>query len=219
MLRKILGEAPFCAEMNEKIVVLPGRDKKAQIVFTNDSEYDLPLSCTLNVPSFINTDKCDFDVVVPAEGITNVTITFSVNINERLFGGEKIFELEIIDGIFDTKTLYEFEAWCEICYKCCDNEKEAFLPTEEVLFSKDAVLFGNRGEIISLEIPSAEKKQIVLHVISGKIKDKKDGETIFLSEGLNRILFEMAEDGSFEFQNPESFEKIYPDTLNTEYFM
>ena len=40
-----------------------------------------------------------------------------------------------------------------------------------------------------------------------------------ISEGV-KVLKKVAElDGSFEFQNPESLEKIYPDTLNTKYFM
>ena len=219
MLKKILGEAPFCVEMNDVIVVSPAKSKKAQIVFTNDSEYDLPLSCTLKASSFINTDKGSFDVIVPAEGLTKVDVTFSVNENEKLFGGRKICELEIVDRIFDTKTLYEFEVLCELCYKCCENEKDAFLPSDEMIFSKDAVLFGNKGEIISLEIPCMENVQTVLHIIAGQIRGREDGDVLHLAQGLNRISFEMTEDGNFELLDEVSRDKFFADTLSTKYFM
>ena len=219
MLKKILGEAPFDAELCDSIVVSPYKSHKAEIVFQNDSEYDLPLSCNIKPGSFIDVTKTSCDVILPAEGKTNVQINFSVSKDSRIFGGSKICELEIVDRIFDSRTEYEFEVSCELSYKCGDSKVGAFEASDEVFFSRNGVVFANAGEVISLEVPCLERKEILLNIISGKIKNFKDGETIILSEGLSRLCFEMEEDGSFEFQNPQSLEKVYPDTLNPKCFM
>ena len=70
-----------------------------------------------------------------------------------------------------------------------------------------------------IEIPLMESTEYKLCVISGKIKNRADGETLSLSAGLNKLSFTMLEDGSFELQNAFNDETIYPDTIGTKYFI
>lgn len=219
MLKKILGEAPFEAEICGSIVVSPDKVCKAVLVFNNESEYDLPLSCNIKMCSFIAVDKTSFDVILPAEGNTSVELSFSVSDNSEIFGGSRICELEIADRIFDSRTEYEFEVSCELAYKCENDRENEFAPTENVLFSRCGRIYANKGETISLELPSLEEAELLLCVVSGKIKNFKDGQKIRLTPPLCRLCFEMQDDGSFEFQNSVSLEKIYPDTLNPKYFI
>lgn len=219
MLKKILGQAPFEIELCEGVVVSPDKMQKAEFVFRNDSEYDLPLSCNIKPNSFVAVDKSSFDVMLPAEGVTSVGIVFSVSDSSKIFGGSKICELEIVDRIFDSRTEYEFEVSCELAYKCENGGENEFLQTENVFFSRNGRIYANSGEVVSLELSSLEESELLIHVVSGKIKDFKDGEKIRLIPPLNRLCFEMEEDGSFEFQNPVSLEVVYPDTLNPKHFI
>ena len=219
MLKKILGEAPFDIELCESIVVSPDKTHRAQLVFRNDSEYDLPLSCNIKMDSFVAVDRSSFDVILPAEGVTSVELAFSVPATSKIFGGSKICELEIVDRIFDSRTEYEFEVSCELSYKCENAKNDAFSPSENVFFSRDGRIYANKGETVCLEIPSLEQSKFLLHVVSGKIKNFNDGEIITVTPPLCRLCFEMQEDGSFEFQSPESLGRVYPDTLNPRYFI
>ena len=135
-----------------------------------------------------------------------------------MFSGCGFAELEIIDRIFDSKSLYEFEIVCEAAYKCADEE-DGFIPTDETLFTNKGRFFANKDESVYLEIPLMENAEYKLSILSGKIKDKADGEILTLGVGLNKLSFTMFEDGSFEFQNPSNDETIYPDTIGTKYFI
>lgn len=219
MLKKILGEAPFDIELCENIVVSPDKTQRAQLVFRNDSEYDLPLSCNIRMDSFVAVDRSRFDVILPAEGMTSVELLFSAPADSKIFGGSKICELEIVDRIFDSRTEYEFEVSCELAYKCENENRNAFSPSENVFFSRNGRIYANKGETVSLEVPSFEENELLLHIVAGRIKGFNDGETICIKSPLCRLCFEMEEDGSFEFQNPASLEKKFPDTLNPECFI
>ncbi len=219
MLKKILGEAPFDAFLSEEIVLSPDKKCKAEMTFSNISEYDLPLSCSIRMNTFAKIDKAEFDVILPADGNTSETLAFSLSYDSRIFGGIKVCELEISDRIFDSKTLYEIEFSVESAYKCIDENEDAFCPSQDILFTRNGVFYGNRGECVCLEVPSLEKSELELHIISGKIKGFKDSDEIILEKGMNRLCFEMEDDGSFEFRNTQNGEKIYPDTLNPKYFI
>ena len=218
MLKKILGEAPFDVSFDRNIVIVPGRKTTAELVFSNDTEYDLPLSIKITFGTLIEVSKTEFDILVPAEGKTETDLTFSKSIDAGIFTGNGIGEIEIVDRIFDSKTLYEFNVICESAYKCsgaCDD----FSPTDEMFFSRKGRFYANKGECVCVQIPLAEETEYKLHVISGKIKNRSDGEIIKLRKGINSFCFEMTDDGSFEFQSPENDETVYPDTLNTKYFI
>lgn len=218
MLKKILGQAPFDAALDGDVIITPGKKRTVTLLLSNISEYDLPLSCSLNLSVSADVDKAEFDVIVPAEGKTEVCLTFSKDVYSRMFTGCGIAELEIVDRIFDSKTLYEFEICCEAAYKCTDKN-DGFLPTEEIFFTNEGRFFANKGERVCVEIPLMESTQYRLCILSGKIKDLNDGDIIKLSSGLNRLAFEMTGDGSFELRNADSDRTVYPDTVCTKYFI
>ena len=218
MLKKILGEAPFDAGLSKKVVITPGKKTAVKLLFSNISEYDLPLSCSLVFSTSVEVDKTAFDIVVPADGKTECELVFSVDTDARMFTGDSVAELEIVDRIFDSRTLYEFEVFCEAAYKCGDTD-DGFLPTGDVLFTNGGRFFANCGETVFLEIPLMEEKEYRLHILSGKIRDKSDGDIFRLSQGLGRLSFEMLEDGSFELCDTSNDETVYPDTLNTKCFI
>ena len=136
----------------------------------------------------------------------------------RMFSGCGIAELEIFDRIFDSRTLYEFEIRCESAYKCSDAG-DGFAPSDEILFTNGGRFFANKGETVFVQIPVMEEKEYRLHILSGKIKNMSDGDLLRLSQGINKISFEMIEDGNFGFCDTSSDETVYPDTLNTKYFI
>ena len=107
MLKKILGEAPFDIELDKNIVITPGKKMSVKLLFKNISEYDLPLSCSLDFSVSAEVDRTKFDIVVPADGKTECELVFSKDKSSRMFSGEGIAELEIVDRIFDSRTLYE----------------------------------------------------------------------------------------------------------------
>lgn len=218
MLKKILGQAPFDVSLDRKVVITPGKKCAVTLLFSNDSEYDLPLSCSLNLTTSADVDKSSFDVVLPAQGKTQVPIVFSKETDSKLFSGKGIAELEILDRIFDSKTLYEFEILTEAAYKCGDKN-EGFSPTKGVLFTNGGTFFGNKGETVYVEIPLMEHAEYSLGILSGRIKNKKNGDILGLSAGLNKLCFEMEDDGSFVLLNLSNDEPAYPDTLNTQYFI
>ena len=218
MLKKILGQAPFDVELSEKIAITPGKKSSFTLLFSNISEYDLPLSCSLSFSTSVEADKTKFDITVPANGKTECSLTFSMDADSRMFSGCGIAELEILDRIFDSKTLYELEFFCEAAYKCAES-KDDFSPSDDTLFTRKGRFFANRGETVFVEIPLAEDKEYKLAIPSGKIKNKNDGDILRLSPGLNRLSFEMLEDGSFELINPVSDETAFADTINTKYFI
>lgn len=218
MLKKILGEAPFDVELDKKVIITPGKKTSVKLLFNNISEYDLPLSASINFSVSAEVDKTRFDIIVPADGKTECVLTFSKDKASRMFSGIGIAELEIIDRIFDSKTLYEFDIVCEAAYKCAE-ETEGFEASEDVVFTNKGRFFANKGETVFVQVPLMEAVQYKLFVLSGKIKDKADGEILNLTPGLNKLCFTMLEDGSFEFRDPSSDETVYPDTLNTKYFI
>ena len=218
MLKKILGQAPFDVELSKDVVIIPGKKTVVKLLFSNISEYDLPLSCSLDFSTSVEVDKTAFDIVVPADGKTECELVFSKDKNARMFSGCGISELEIIDRIFDSRTLYEFEIVCEAAYKCADAD-DGFAPSDEILFTSGGRFFANKRETVFIQIPLMEEKEYKLHILSGKIKNRGDGDIIELSQGINKISFEMLEDGSFELCDPSSEERVHPDTLNTKYFI
>ncbi len=219
MLKKILGQAPFDVALCGDVFLSPDRKSTVQLLFSNDTEYDLPLSCTLRLCPSVNADKISFDVILPAMGNTHEKISFSQKQGEKIFGGTKICELEILDGIFDSKTEYEFEINCEMSYRCLEGQNLLFSSSDEGLFTREGRFFANRGESVLLEIPSMTETEIELSVISGEIRDFSDGQKIKLDTGLNRLCFTMDDDGSFEFKNPISGNRIFIETLNPKYFI
>jgi len=219
MLKKILGEAPFDVAVNGRIRVSPQKDSKTDFQFVNDSEYDMPLSCSVSVQSFIKVDKSRFDIILPAEGKTSSEISFSVSPDSKIFGGQSVCEIEISDRIFDSKTVYEAEAVCEMSFKCCDKASDAFTACDELLFSHDGVIFGNKGEFVSLEILCTQQTDVTLGISGGAVKDYSDGQRLVLTEGLNKIVFEFIGDGGISFLDPSSEETIYLTTLSPKYFI
>ena len=219
MLKKVLGQAPFDVKLCEDIIIVPEREAKAVLLFENASEYDLPLSCSLTLDSSIRVDCLKFDAVLPAEGKTEKSLCFSLPKDTKIIGGIAVCELEIIDRILDSKVIYELEIKTEMAYKCCEVVNQAFLPSEDILFTRCGRFFANRDEIIALEIPTMEKSEIELSVTSGKIRNFADGQIIELDTGLNRLIFDMEEDGSFEFKNPVSGDKVLTRTLSPKYYI
>ena len=218
MLKKILGQAPFDVELSGRITITPGKKSLVTLLFSNVSEYDLPLSCSLNFSTSVEADKTKFDITLPADGKTQCDLTFSKDTDSRMFCGCGIAELEILDRIFDSRTLYEFDIFCEAAYKCAEN-KDDFSPSDEALFTRNGRFFANKGETVFMEIPLARDEEYKLSIPSGKIKNKNDGDILKLTSGLNKLSFEILEDGSFDLKNPVSDEKVYIDTINTKYFM
>ncbi len=219
MLKKILGEAPFDVTVNGEIRVSPQKGSKMNLEFVNDSEYDMPLSCSVAVQFFIKVDKSRFDIILPAEGKTSSEIAFSVSPDSKIFGGRSVCEIEISDRIFDSKTVYEAETVCEMSFKCCDKVSDAFTACGELLFSHDGVIFGNKGEFVSLEILCTRQTEVILGIPDGAVKDCFDGQRLVLTEGLNKIVFEFIGDGGILFLDPSSEEKTYLTTLSPKYFI
>lgn len=219
MLKRILGEAPYRVLLEGKATVVPDRKTTLVLVFESSIEYDLPLSCSLKITSSLRTDMCEFDVVLPAEGKTKKELAFTVPKEAKIIGGVSVAELEIIDRILDSRTVYELELSGEMAYKCSNSENEAFAASCDAVYTRDGRFFGNKGEIISLEIPMMSETETELSVISGIVRDFADGQIIHPTQGLNRILFEMQEDACFEFVNPVSGEKMLLQTLNTKYYI
>lgn len=219
MLKKILGEAPFDVTLEAEVVLSPDKCACGTLVFQNSTEYDLPLSCSLKILTSVKADRCEFDVIVPAEGNTRHDISFSVSKDAKILGGKSVCELEIIDGVLDSKTVYELETVCEMSYKCCVGAGDIFDTSDDVVFSRDGVFFANSDEVIAMEIPRLEKTEMELCILSGSIKNYQNGQIIELSEGLSRLYFEVEEDGSFEFLSSGSGEKIFLETLSPKYFI
>ena len=217
MLKRILGTAPFDVLLKNEVVVSASGKTVATLCFENESEYDLPLSCVLKLQPFVNADKTQFDVTLPAEGNTSIDIVFSIPEDAKIVGGKKICELEIIDRIFDSKTLYEFEICVEMAYKCCDKKENSFMPSDDVLYSRDGVFYGNCTEKVCLELALIEEQRTEIHVIAGKIK--QTDTKLCLSQGVNKIEIEFSEDGSFEFINCQDRRKMFFDTINPKYFI
>ncbi len=214
MLKKYLGEAPFDVLLDGEILLSPDKKCTVYLDFVNDTEYEYPLCCKIRLNSSIEVDKTDFDVTLPAEGNTRQPLVFSLPKDSKLTGGEKICELLISDRIFDSKTEYEFEVRCEMTFKC--REKDG---SDQTLCSRNGVFLANKGERVEIQLALLEEKTVLLHITSGAVKGYDDGASITLSGGLNRLSFEMQEDGSFEFLDAVRCEKIYLDTLNPKYFI
>lgn len=219
MLKRILGQAPFNVSFEEDVLVVPGKSTEISLLFENESEYDLPLSCLFRIESSLKIDCLEFDIVLPAEGKTKKTLVFSLGDDEKIIGGENVCELEIIDRILDTKTVYELEIKGEMAYKCSELISEAFLPSDEAVFTRNGRFFANKDEIIAIEIPTSEETETQLSVISGKVRNFHDGQTIKLDAGLNRIIFDMEQDGCFEFVNSVSGDRMFCRTLNPKYYI
>lgn len=218
MLKKILGEAPFDIALDKKIVITPGKKTSVKLLFSNISEYDLPLSCSLSFSVSAEVDKAKFDIIVPADGKTECELTFSKDKDARMFSGRGIAELEIVDRIFDSRTLYEFDIFCEAAYKCAE-EADGFKGAEETVFTRHGRFYANSGETVFAEIPLMESTEYSLRLLSGKIEGRSDGEMLKLTAGLNKLSFTMLEDGSFELVDPLNDETVYPDTIGTKYFI
>lgn len=219
MLKKILGEAPFDVMMNGKIRVSPQKCSKTTLEFINDSEYDMPLSCNLFLQSFLKVDKTSFDITLPADGKTMAELSFSISPDSEIFGGHGVCEIEISDRIFDSKTVYEAETLCEMSFKCCDKASNAFTACDELLFSREGVIFGNKGEIVSLEILCTQSTEVALSISESAVKNYADGQKLTLNEGLNRLVFEFVKDGELSFLDVSSEEKMYLTTLSPKYFI
>ncbi len=219
MLKRILGEAPYKVSLEGKANVVPDRKTTLVLIFESSIEYDLPLSCSMTITSSLRADVCEFDVVLPAEGKTKKTVTFTVPDDAKIIGGVSVAELEIIDRILDSRTVYEFELSGEMAYKCSNNENEVFTASYEVVYTRDGRFFGNTGEIISLEIPVMTETEAEISVISGVINGYADGQKIPLTQGLNRVSFEISGDTCFELVDPVSGQKMFLQTLSTKYYI
>ena len=200
------------------VVITPGKKTCVRLLFSNDSEYDLPLSVKLSFSLSADVDKTQFDVTVPAEGNTEIPLTFSKQEDCKMFMGTSVGEIEITDRIFDSKTVYEFDVICEAAYKCADP-LDGFSPSNQALYSRNGTFFANSDETVFMEIPLSESAKYRLHIISGRINGYENDDIIALKFGLNKLCFEMQKDGSFEFLKTENDEKIYTDTINTKYFL
>ncbi len=218
MLKKILGEAPFEISLKGNAAVSCNKKCDLTLVFENTGEYDYPVSCTVRIHSLLKADKTDFDIVVPAEGRTEQKIVFCSPNGAKISGGKKLCELALCEGVFESKSEYEFELAEEMAYKCCLDKERAAERSDEVLFSRDGVFFGNKGEVIAAFPLCLEEKQVRIDILSGSIKEYENGDIIKLVPPLSLLCFEFAEDGSFEFSDPATGEKVYLETLNPKYF-
>ena len=219
MLKRILGEAPYDVFLDGSALVVPYKRTELTLVFVSKTEYDLPLSCFFRLSGSIKTDICEFDVVLPAEGKTKQQIVLTLQEDAKIVGGESLAELEIIDRLLDSKTVYELELMGEMAYMCVKDKNVSFFPSDGAVYTRNGRFFGNRGEYISLEIPVMEQTETELSVISGKITDLSDGHKIVLTPGINRILLKMEEDTSFELVNPSGGQTVFLKTVNPEFFI
>ncbi len=197
----------------------PDKKSTSKLIIKNGTEYDYPLACRFTVPLFVKVSKPAFDLVAPAEGVTHSDVDFFVSDDAKIVGGKKVCEIEISDGIFDSKTLYEADIVMEMAYCCRTEKEELFSKSSDTSYTRGGVFFANCGETVVLQIPLMEKKEICINLLSGKIKDKDCVFTIQLDAGLNRVCFEMAEDGSFEFLCPDSGERLFCETVKPECFI
>ena len=106
----------------------------------------------------------------------------------------------------------------ESAYKCA-GINDGFSASDNTLFTSCGRFFANKDEAVFIEIPCMEDTEYRLCILSGKIKKQNNGDLLKLTSGLNRIIFEMSQDGSFEFQDTVSGEAVYADTINTKHFI
>ncbi len=219
MLKRILGTSPYKVSLEGNTFIVPGKKTAVNLIFKSQTEYDLPLSCSLFISSSAKVDMCEFDVMLPAEGKTTQRLVFDVPSGRKIVGGDYVAELEIIDRVLDSKTVYELELFEEMAYKCGDSYDSAFSVSDGAVYTRNGRFFGNKGEIVSLEIPVMEDKETELSVISGRIADFADGQKIKLTQGINRLVFEMKDDTSFELVNPSSTQVMLLQTLNPKFYI
>lgn len=219
MLKRILGTSPYEVSLEGSTLIVPYKKTTINLVFKSKTEYDLPLSCSLRISSSIEVDMCEFDVILPAEGKTEQRIVFNVPDNWKFVGGEMVVELEMIDRVLDSKTVYELVLFGEMAYRCSASMADAFTASDDAVYTRNGRFFGNKGELVSLEIPAMEDKETELSLIYGQISGFADGQKIALSQGLNRLVFEMRDDASFEFVNPSSTQTMSLQTLNPKFFI
>ncbi len=222
MIKKILGNAPFDISCND-VVLVPGKTKKLTFRITNDTEYDLPLEFCLGFSSAVKSELSSFNVIVPADGNTVKGLKLDLDEQSKIFTSEHLCEVKIRDGVLESESDYEMLILCEMAYKCTEVMND-FSPTEEKYFTSNGSFFINKDECICLEIPLAEEKTVSLE------KDEKDVSVwldktqtapiaIKLHAGLNRLCIKANDDMSFSFYDKNSMQKIYLNTLNTEFFL
>ena len=207
MLNRILGEIPFDVSLRGSFAVSPDRECKLLLVFENTGEYDYPASCSIAIHSLIRIDSPQFDIVIPAEGKTEKTLTFSLPRDVRLCGGEKICEIEISEGVFDSKAQFEFNICEEMLYECQGQERGVFC-------SRDGVFFGNKGEKMKIIFACLEKKDICVEIHSGNLGEYKNGDIIKLSPPMTAFECSFSEDSSFCFINVSDGERTFTQTVN-----
>lgn len=225
MLKKILGDAPFEVNVERKVVLTPGEKTNVEFVFRNETEYDLPLCCSFNFYSNIKCDKKIFDITVPANGKTKETVGFYTQTSDRLFFGKNLCELKIRDGVLESESDYELLIFCEMSYSCKSERCDSDDVKEHCFFTRGGVFFANAGENVKVKIPTAEKKNVVIDTLSGKMlsvfvcgkecKAEKSTE-IELCEGLNEVLINMKEDGNFAFSDFSGNTGLFLDTINAK---
>ena len=207
MLNKILGGIPFDVSLKGNFAVSPVRECKLGLVFENSGEYDYPVLCRIKIHSLIRVDSPEFDIVVPAEGKTEKTLTFSLAEDVRLCGGEKLCELEISEGVFDSKALFEFNVCEEMLYECRGRDRGVFC-------SRDGVFFGNKGEKMKIVFACLDGKDVCVETHSGSLEEYKNGDTIKLFPPMTAFECSFREDTSFSFTNPSNGERAYIETVN-----
>lgn len=221
MLKKILGDACFDISIKEgKRLLLPGKALCVTLCFSNDTEYDLPLSCTLTLPRTVKCDRCEFDVILPAEGNTEQTMVFSVSENELSFCGQSICEIKICDRVFSFESSYELELHTEMAYKCSLPQDNGSNKSNGVLFSRGGTIYANKGERISMQIIALQETDIHAVYEKGFIHSlnlcgkRTESDTIHLSVGCNSLYFDALCDGELHFESVSNDEAIFLDTIN-----
>lgn len=217
VLKKILSQSLLeVSVLKGKNVLTPSKKTELELYFQNKTEYDMPLSVDITMPTGINVDNTFFDITVPAFGNTKKTLVFDVKASQLMFFGNAFAEISAFDRVLETKDVFELCLCTEMCYRCDDKEN---------LFSRNGFFYVNCNEKATMHLATVKTKEISVVVLQGKIGNMqhnseyvKNIDKITLTEGVNSIVIEPCEDLSFCFAGDDLDKAEFINTLNEEKF-
>ncbi len=96
-----------------------GSSKKINIIFSNNSLYDMQLFCCVSLPFGLSVSKNEFDIICPATGKTYYVLDIKLSENARLFYDTYSSVLNVFDTVSGSSENYSFDLTG--CFDCKMN--------------------------------------------------------------------------------------------------
>ena len=135
--------------------LIPGQTHEIEIKFQNSSEYDKQLYCTLLSPEGVLVSKKQFDLLVPAEGVSLDTIKITIPKDNRIFYSSYFFVLETKEAVLQENKNFAFFLNCALPWKwsVLDNSQKSI---------KEGATFLGKTHICKTDITYGTDKQCSL---------------------------------------------------------